>query len=205
VTGLRGPCGLTLRGDKLWTVERGALVEIDIPSGKVINKYPIPASTFLNDLTITEEGIIYISDSFPVTQRKNATIYKYEKGEIEVWLEGEEISRANGLFIHDGLLIIGNTEDHTLKAVDLETRKLTTVASLGWGVADGISINSKGNYIVSRWEGQAYEVPPNGDLVELLDIMPQGLNAADIEYIKEKDLLVIPTFAGNRVVAYRIR
>ena len=34
--------------------------------------------------------------------------------------------------------------------------------------------------------------------------MSDGLNVADFEFIKEKDLLIILTFLGNKVVAYRM-
>lgn len=41
-------------------------------------------------------------------------------------------------------------------------------------------------------------------MVEILDVANAGLNCADFEFIKSSNLLVIPTFLGNRVVAYRL-
>ena len=71
-------------------------------------------------------------------------------------------------------------------------------------VIDGIRIDNEGNYLVSHWEGQPFLVSPEGDIVGILDIGSERLNAADFEFVKEKNLLVIPTFVGNTVVAYRL-
>jgi hypothetical protein len=60
-----------------------------------------------------------------------------------------------------------------------------------------------GNYLVSHWEGQTYVISPGGDVVEVLDTMGAA-NSADFEYIRERNLLIIPTFVDNRVIAYRL-
>jgi hypothetical protein len=39
---------------------------------------------------------------------------------------------------------------------------------------------------------------------EILDTMPVKVNCADFEFIKEKNLLIIPTFTDNRVMAYQL-
>jgi hypothetical protein len=71
-------------------------------------------------------------------------------------------------------------------------------------VLDGIAVDREGNYLVSHWEGQLYRVTPSGEVVEILDLMPLGLNTAAFEYLPEQNLLVLPTFGGNQVVAYRL-
>ncbi len=55
--------------------------------------------------------------------------------------------------------------------------------------------------MVSHWEGQVYRISPAGE-VEILDTLPAAMNSADFELIPEKDLLVVPAFTDNRVVAY---
>ena len=201
ITGLHAPTGLDIYQDKLFTVERTNLTEIDIDSGKILNRYPIPDCDFPNDIAVDPVGNIYISDTSP-SSHPDSRIYKFKDGKFEVWLKGDEINRANGLFMHENHLIIGNTGDGCLKSVDPVCKKITKIACLGARVLDGIRVDNQGNFLVSHWEGQIYLVTPAGQVKEILDTMPAKVNSADFEFIKEKNLLIIPTFTDNRVMAY---
>ncbi|NIN70436.1 MAG: hypothetical protein GTO46_00595 [Gemmatimonadetes bacterium] len=202
VDGLNAPTGLGIHDDRLWVTERRNLTEIDLETGRILNRYPIPDADFPNDLAIDAEGNIYISDTRPSSQI-DSRIYRFKDGRFEVWLN-EGIVRANGLFAHGDYLLVGNTGDGKLKAVHLKDKTVEDVVSLGVGVVDGIRVDNRGNYLVSHWEGQTYVISPSGEVVEILDTLYEGMNAADFEYIRERNLLIIPTFVDNRVVAYRV-
>lgn len=88
--------------------------------------------------------------------------------------------------------------------IDAATKKITKITCLGARVLDGIRVDNQGNYLISHWEGQTYLVSPSGQAVEILDTMPAKINSADFEFIKEKNLLIIPTFTDNRVIAYQL-
>jgi sugar lactone lactonase YvrE len=203
ITGLNAPAGIAIYRDKLYTLERGFLTEIDIARGEILERYEVPGSDFVNDLAIDGEGNIYISDTSP-SSHIDSRIYRFKDGVFQVWLDGPEIYRSNGLFIHENELLVGNTGDGIFKAVDLTDKTVRNITSLGAGVIDGIRVDNKGNYIVSHWEGQTYVISPSGEVVEVLDTMGERLNSADFEYIREQNLLLIPTFLGNRVTAYRL-
>jgi sugar lactone lactonase YvrE len=203
VTGLKGPAGMNIHENTLYVAERTALTEIDMATGEILQRHTIPGSQFLNDVSIDSNGDVYVTDTYP-SSHILSRIYRLKDGEVEEWYGGREIDRANGLHLHGNELLIGNSGDGLLKAVDLEHKTLRRIACFGAGVIDGIRLDNDGNYIVSKWDGQVYTVSPDGDVVEILDIMPEGLNAADFEYLPEQNLLVIPTFLGNKVVAYRI-
>ena len=202
ITGLYAPCGMGIYENKLYTVERGNLVEIDIERGKILKRYPIPDSDFLNDLAIDNNGNIYMSDTRP-SSNPDSRIYCFKNGKVKVWLDGDDINWANGLYYFNNNLLVGNSGDGCLKSVDIKTKKVTKIACLGAGIVDGIRIDRKGNYLVSHWEGQTYLISPEGKIVELMDTIGVN-NSADFEFIKEKNLLIIPTFVGNQVVAYRL-
>jgi sugar lactone lactonase YvrE len=202
VEGLNAPTGLGIYAGRLWVTERRDLAEIDLETGRILNRYPIPDADFPNDLAIDAEGNIYISDtrsSSPIDSR----IYRFRNGSFEVWLD-DGINRANGLYVDGDYLLVGNTGDGKLKAVHLRDKTVTDIACLGVGVVDGIRVDNRGNYLVSHWEGQTYVISPDGEVVEILDVMDDGVNTADFEYIRARNLLIIPTFVDNRVMAYRV-
>jgi sugar lactone lactonase YvrE len=202
VSGLNAPTGICIRGESLYTLERRTLTEIDLASGEIVERYPIPGVEFPNDLAADSSGNIYITDTRP-SSHIDSRVYRFSNGEFEIWLD-DGIDRSNGAFIHGNELLVGNSGDGFLKAVDLTSKNITKVTSLGAGVIDGIRVDNDGNYLVSHWAGQVYQVSPDGQVVEILDLMGERLNTADFEFIRERDLLVIPTFLGNRVVAYRL-
>lgn len=203
ITGLDGPCGMGIHKNRLYVVEcTGNLAEIDIKKGELVSRYRVEGSTFLNDLAVDRRGNVYFTDTS--TDKHGSDIYRFRKGEVEVWKTGDEIHRANGLFIHDDKLIVGNSGDGFLKSVRLEDKRVDKIACLGAGIIDGIRVLDDGLYIVSHWEGQTYLVTSDGGVTEIHDTMSEGLNAADFEYVAKERLLVVPTFLGNRVVAYRV-
>ncbi len=205
VTGLSAPAGMAISGDRLYVAERGRLAEIDLVSGEVIRRHPIPASTFLNDVAVDGAGHIYVTDTFVTSPGDATVVYRLAGGEVEAWLEDHSISRANGLFVAGDELLVGSTGGGTLMSVGLADRRSRTVAALGAGVVDGIRVDSRGNYLVSHWQGQIYRISPSGEVVEILDTLPAARNSADFELIPERDLLIVPTFTDNRVVAYALR
>jgi len=199
VEGLNNPTGLTRHEDKLYVVERNNLVEIDIESGNILNRYPAPQPGFMNDVAIDSSGNAYISDS-----RKHV-IYRVANGKFEVWFEDSEIRNPNGLHVHHNKLIVGNNGDSSLKSIDLESKQVATICQLGAGIIDGIKTDSGGNYIVSHWEGKIYRITPSGQVTKLLDSTAPKINTADFDYVVEKNLLIIPTFTDNRVLAYKVK
>ncbi len=92
-----------------------------------------------------------------------------------------------------------------MKRIILVDERLSTITCLGAGINDGIHVNNAGNYLVSHWEGQVFRIPPSGDVVEILDTSRQDRICADFEFVKDSNLLVIPTFLGNTVAGYRLQ
>jgi hypothetical protein len=199
VTGLKNPTGLTMVGDRLFVVERPGLVEIDPSSGTIVARHAAPNPGFLNDAASDADGRIYISDS------ARNVILRWSDGGFEEWLSGGEIQRPNGLHVQGRRLLVGSNGDRRLKAVDLGSREVTTVARFGPGIIDGISSDANGDLLVSHNEGRVYRVSPNGEIKKLLDTTVLECFAADFEYVAENNLLLIPTFTDNRIMAYELK
>jgi len=202
VDGLHAPTGMDTWRDTLYVAEREHLLAIDLASGTIAGRWPIPDPVFPNDVVIDDRGTVYVSDT-RTGDWAESRIYRFRDGEFDVFAN-EGISRANGIWIHEGWLFVGSSGDGLLKRVDLETGRVEVVLSLGAGIIDGMRVDRDGNILVSHWEGQLYRISPEGDLVEILDAMPERWNVADFEYLPDESLLLIPTFLDNRVRAVRI-
>jgi sugar lactone lactonase YvrE len=200
VQGLNAPKGSAIVKDKLYVADIDMLVEIDIENGKILNRYPVPGALFLNDVTADKEGNIYISDTSP----RNSVIYRFNNGEISIWLKNDEISSPNGLYVQDDKLIFGNSGDGSLKSASLSDKVVSIIANVGSGI-DGLVADGKGNYIISDWRGKTSLITPSGQIIELLNTTESKINSADIEYVKNKNLLIIPTFLDNRIMAYEVK
>lgn len=200
---LHSPAGMAIRGNRLYTLERRALAEIDLDTGEILARHPIPDCQFPNDLAIDENGNVYISDTAPADWTKGK-ILKFSGGAFEVWLDGYDTWRPNAMYVHDNRLLFGGAAgDPFIKAVDLNTRRIDRIASLGAGTIDGFRVDENGNTLVSHWEGQIYSVAPSGEITELLNATG-NLNTADFEYIPQERLLIVPTFFFGKVIAFKL-
>ena len=198
-SGLNNPTGMTIFEGRLFVVERRNLVEIDLDSGQIVKRYPVPQPVFLNDVAADESGNLYISDS------NKHVIYRFSEGVITEWMKEDAIRNPNGLHVLGERLIVGNNGDNCLKSIELKTKKIDTIANLGPGIIDGIQSDTQGNLFVSHWEGKIYRINPEGDVEKILDMSVPKTNSADFAYCEERGLIVIPTFTGNHVLAYQLK
>ena len=96
------------------------------------------------------------------------------------------------------------SQNYHLKKIDLETNDVTNVARLDTAIIDGIKHFKNDYYIVTLWEGRIYMIQPGGKVNELLDVRSGNIRTADIEFIPELNLIVVPTFDHNRVIVNRL-
>lgn len=202
ISGLKAPTGITIYADQLYVVERDGISKYKIESGDFVEKIKIPSPGFLNDIAIDDDGVIYFTDTSP-RKPEASIVYKCWEGAIDS-VSDIPINRSNGLLYDRRSLLVGNSGDQSLKKIDLETKEVTNVARLDTGIIDGIKHFKNDYYIVTLWEGRIYLVKPGGEVNELLDLRGSNIKTADIEFIPELNLLVIPTFDNNRVIAYRM-
>ena len=198
-SGLNAPKGSGIYRDRLYVTDIDELVEIDLKTGRTLSIYPAVGAGFLNDVTIDKDGNVYVSDM----SSTNSVIYKLVQKKMMVWLKGPDVSKPNGLYAEKSKLILGNSGDGTLKAISLVTKEISIIAKIGSGI-DGVQSDGKGNYFISDWKGKTSYVTSSGQVTVIIDTTNQKINSADIEYIESKQILLIPTFFDNRVIAYQV-
>ncbi|MGK7395682.1 MAG: SMP-30/gluconolactonase/LRE family protein [Candidatus Cyclobacteriaceae bacterium M3_2C_046] len=196
-TGLDAPKGMGIHENALFVTDIDQLVEINLETGEISNRFPVEGAQFLNDVAISPEGVVYFTDS------DQAKIHQLENGQVSVVVEGSQLNRPNGLFYQDGNLMLASSGDQQLKRVDLNSKEVAVLVD-GIGHGDGVVPDGEGNFIVSSWQGEVFFISQDWDKTQLLDTRDQEINSADIDYIIDQNLLLVPTFFDNRVVAYSL-
>jgi hypothetical protein len=198
VKGLRAPSGLAVRGDRLFAVERDGVAEIDISTAAISKRHPVAGAGLLNDIVAAPDGALYVSDS------GGNVIYRLSGGAATVVASGADVRQPNGLLLDGGRLLFGNTGDACVKALDLASGRITSLFRLPEGIVDGLRSDGEGGLIVSLWHGSVFRVSPAGVVTPLVDTDHAVVPTADLEYVASERLLVVPTYFGNRVAAYRL-
>ncbi|MFA9192364.1 hypothetical protein AAGV28_13380 [Flavobacterium sp. FZUC8N2.13] len=192
VEGLDAPKGLARFKNTLFVADITAVVSIDIPSGKIINKLEIEKAVFLNDVTVDDKGVVYVSDT------RTNKIHRIKNGQSELYLEN--VTGANGLkWINKNLYVLANTE-----LLKVDKHKNRSVLAKGFEKpGDGLEQLKNGDFIVSCWAGLIYYVKANGEVKKLQDVQGQ-MNTADLGYNPKENMLYVPTFNHNNVIAYQL-
>jgi len=206
VAGLNAPKGLAIHGNKLYTADIDALVEIDIPTAMITNRYEVADAKFLNDVAAAPDGSIYVSDMMM------DRIHRLSGGEFSLWLESPELESPNGLLVQGDRLILGawgvRTEGFaTEKAGHLKSISIgdKSIKSIGDGSPvgnlDGVEADLDGDYYVTDWmAGKLLHIEKSGKVDELLTL-EQGM--ADHAVIPERDLIILPMMNSNKLLAYK--
>jgi hypothetical protein len=196
VTGLNGPKGLGLSGTTLYVNDNDRLVAIDVESGKILKKMPIAEAKNLNDVAVGPDGAVYLSDSH------TSTAYKVMGEEVTTLVQDTAIGGLNGIFLDGDHLLFAGFGSGNLFTFNPANTSLTVV---GGGMPGGDGIEKYGDgFFVSSWNGQIWYLDADWKQTRVLDTREQEINSADIEIVPEKQLLLVPTFFDNRVVAYKI-
>jgi len=197
ITGFSGPKGMAIIDDVLFVADLNELALIDINEGVVIDKVVIEGASGLNDITPGENSTVYITDS------NEGKIFQYDGNAVKIFHD-DAPGRPNGLLLVNGNLFTAFSQTSELVYFNTSTLNKTLVAT-GIGAGDGITpTNEKDIYLVSDWNGEIFMININGEKSSLLNTKDQGKNTADIWFIQKENLLLVPTFFDNRVVAYRL-
>jgi hypothetical protein len=193
ITGLNAPKGMGIAGHRMYVADISEVVVIDITNGKIEKKIAIDSAKGLNDITVTDRGIIYVSDS------RTANIWRIENDVASLYLS--DMKGVNGLRAVGDDLIIASGKSF-VKA-DAQ-KKITVIAELPQG-GDGIEPVGNGDYIVTAWAGYIWYVHADGRIETLLETHQQKKNTADIGYDPVKKIVYVPTFNAKTIVAYQLK
>ncbi len=208
VDGIQTPTGMGYWDGNLYVANQDSVVVIDIEDEKIVKTLETEAGS-LNDISISDDGEIYVSDL------ETNSIYKVKGDRVELWLQSDDMPLTNGILAdRDDLYVLSSaTEDFRGRAmtpdiygsvyrVDTGTKEIRMM-SYGEkiGALDGI-VPYKEGYIVSD--------PFNNSLIYLSDreriLMGYAEGgAADIgSDADEASILYVPLLFAGKVAAYNI-
>ena len=196
INGLKFCTGMFVQKNKLFAVNRDALIVIDLKQEKIIEKIPLKGMTAPNDVTVDESGAIYISD-FPAN-----SVFKYFEGKLEKWVDN--LDRPNGLLLEGENLLVGQNRKIDVINVNDKTRKTLYEFEIGSNI-DGLQSDGKGNYLASDFNGKLYHVFPDGKKITLMNTATPSRQIADFYYIADKKLIIIPALGDNSLDAYLLK
>lgn len=191
--GLKAPKGMGIYKNRLYVADMNKVVVVDIKAGKIEKYLTHDSAKGFNDITISDKGVVYASDS------KTFKVYRIDNDSLVIYLEN--MTGVNGLKAVGDALIIGSGKSF-LKA-DAQ-KQITKIADLPQG-ADGIEPVGNGDYIVTAWAGYIFYVQADGKVETLLETYAQKKNTADIGYDPKKKIVYVPTFFGKTIAAYQLK
>lgn len=208
-SGLNDPKGMAIVGNRLYVSDVLNLVEIDIATGQILNKYTQEKVRYFNDVTADSKGNVYVSDMHA------SSIYKLDTNKkLTEWVVTPELESNNGLLVVGNEMIIGGwgyftdgqallaPQGHLLK-MDMNTKKITKITPEVLGNLDGLQVLDSNSYVVTDWkEGKVFQVYKDGNAVELLDT---ERGAADLLVLPKKKLVLLPLNKQNKLAFYAIK
>lgn len=205
VKGLNAPTGLALYDRTLYAADVDELVEINVASGEIVKRHEAKGAIFLNDVTVGQDGTVYVSDT-PMN-----TIWRLKDGLFEPWLANDALKGPNGLLVEGDRLIVssfgqlpdqGTPELGGLLAIDLKDQSVRTIRDDPIGNLDGLQVLEPGIFLVTDWAaGTLYRVGPKGKSERLLKL---NKGSADFVYLADQKTVLVPIMLSNTLVAYRL-
>ena len=212
-SGLNDPKGLLVEGNTIYVTDVDEIKKVSF-DGKVsswIGPKDFPRKiSFLNDLTIDRNTIIYVSDSGEVIngERRGGAVYRISStGKVSLLVDSANdpnIQAPNGLLAFQrGFLMVADFTTGVLSRIRLRNFSVEKMAE-GFGGGDGLAFSGTKLYI-SDWRGGkiwSIDLTAPGQNPKLFK---KGFtNPADIDVTSDGKFLVVPemmkaTADGGRV------
>lgn len=194
LTGLDAPKGMAVSNGKLYVADIDQLVEIDIADANIAKRYPAPGAVFLNDVAVSADGMVFVSDS------RTNKIHALDNGQFSVWKDSKELDGINGLYTEAGKLFVRSGK---IQEIDIKTKQTKDIQDDCGGI-DGLAKDQEGNFVFSNWAGRIFYLE-DGKMQKLWDTTDEKINTVDLFFAGKPNLLLVPTFFDNQVIAFRIK
>ena len=205
---LNAPKGMAIVGKRLYVTDIHTIRVFDRKSGAPITSIEIAGATFLNDLTPTQDGGVYVSDSGLKAGKQSFepsgtdAIYAIDaEDSVTTVLKDAALGRPNGLLKRkDGLHVVTFGSGELIHFVGSSR---SVVTKLPVGTLDGVVGLGDSTLLVSSWEGASVLRGTAGGTFEV--VVSNVDSPADIGLDTKRNRVLIPLFKENRVEAYDLK
>jgi len=199
---LDGPKGLAIASGTLYVADITRVRTFDADSGAPTGEIPIPGSTYLNGLSATPDGKVYLTDSGPprgtLDARGTEAIYLLEGGRATLVSDGSLGRPTSVSWTKSGLLITPFGANEVYR-VDGQGKHERTQLPLG-GLAGIVSVG--GWLFVSSWQASGIYRGRLGGAFEL--VLDEQSSPTDLGYDSQRARLLVPHFATDRVDVFQL-
>jgi len=193
-----GPYGIEIVGDTLYCCNGGSIKGFLLSNATQVFNVNVGAS-FLNGITHDDAGNLIATDF------SAKAIYKINiNSQMVTPIATSMATTPNGIIFdaaNNRCVFVNWSSNAPVKAIDLATNVITTLATSTLGNCDGIARDGQGNYYVSVWSGQKVVKFDSSFSAAPVTVLTGLNNPADIFYNTQTDTLGIPN-AGNNTVLY---
>ena len=192
---LNAPKGMAIRDTELCVTDITVVRFFERETGAPIQTININGATFLNDAASNGERI-FISDS------NEGMVYEIMADlTVASRLQTSDVGKPNGLFATAERLYVANA-DGAITAVDTGSFEKEWTIDTDAPRLDGLVVLDNEQCLASSWETHsvfiATQTAPHQPVIENLS------SAADIGFVPDEHLVLIPLFSENRLMVAEI-
>ena len=188
---LNHPLGSAIQGNTLYTVDIDTIRTFDLATGNPGRAIAVPDATFLNGIGVTNDGVIYVSNTRPPER-----IYRVQpNGVVSTFVEGAPLAVPNGVAIDpDGNVVVVNIGSKDVVTFNQAGQVVRTEQAAESG-NDGVVVLPDGTKYVSSVRFGSVSRIRRGQPAE---VIATGIpSAASMCYDSKQNQLVIPLNPNN--------
>ncbi len=202
---LNAPKGMAIDGDTLYVADIDTVRSFDRVSGEPIDAWPVEGATFLNDVAIGADGLVYVTDTAieftdsGAQPSGTAALYRFSAdGTPEVVIQGDELNGPNGIApVADGQFVVVTFGADEVYQVSAEGA-LAPAVTLPQGQLDGVVALDDGSLLVTSWEAMGVYRTEGAEDLEPTLVVENVNSPADIGYDAGRNHLLLPLLQENQ-------
>ena len=204
---LDAPKGMGITGGILYVADITVVRKFDAKDGTPKGDIPIEGSTFLNDISVTPDGRVYVSDSglkggaSGLEPSGTDAVYIIEKGKVRPLAKMTDLGNPNGVLATDTGVLVASFGTGGLYRLDNEGKR-KDITPLPQGMLDGI-VAMDDWLLVASWKASAIYKGKLHGTFEV--VVPNVKDPADIGFDKKRSRVLVPLFSGDAVEAYEVK
>ncbi len=202
---LHAPKGSGLHGDTLFVADIDNVRLFSRTDGHHLADWPVPGSTFLNDICVGPDGTVYVTDTgvkADFSSSGTAAVYRFERGRPVAMARGEALDKPNGCAADStGIVVVGFGTGKVYR-LDRSGRR-TDLRPAPAGQLDGVFFVHD-TLVLSSWaDSSVWRLAPHDTAYTLV---ARGLQSpADIAFDAGRHRLLVPQFQKDQIQILPLR